>query len=295
MLIIQKLEQLFVRFGDGDARSQVAEYLIDAAPTYDNESLTSVAGATGVSKPSVVRTVQTIGFEGWTDFNRAFSAECLLRRERETGINHSIPFTRGDSLGTVAHNLAQIEAEAVKETQASLDMNEFARAVDWLRNARRILLLGWVNQRMLLETFAYKLIKIGKIVEQPPADYGRCYFGATGVGEGDCAIVVSYSGETGDRPPMSEVPALRAAGAKVVALTGEGDNYLRSHADAVLTILSYERLYKKLAEFSTEASTKYLLDTLYAGVFLGDYDGNLNIRLDRRRSGDDCRGDESHG
>lgn len=100
---------------------------------------------------------------------------------------------------------------------------------------------------------------------------------------GDCAIAASYTGENETRKPMVYLKSLRERGVRVIGLTSEGDNYLRRNADITLTILSREKLYQKIANFSTEASTECLLDMLYAGVFARDYEHNLRYKSDISR------------
>lgn len=290
MLIVQKLERIVTRSDTGDARGAVATYLVEASRVFENETLSSVAEAAGVSRPTVVRVAQDLGFSGWTEFSRAYAAECVLRRERETDVSHSLPFGPSDTPLSAADALARMEAESIRETAAMLDADAFNRAVDSLRHAQHIVLLGNTNQHMLLETFSFKILNISRRVVLPSME---CMAAACqSVGAGDCAVAVSYSGETADRPPMSLLDGLRERGARIIALTGEGDNYLRAHADIVLTILSYENLYHKIAEYSTEASVKYLLDSLYAGLFLGDFEENYDTRLRFRSAFDRARGPE---
>ena len=92
---------------------------------------------------------------------------------------------------------------------------------------------------------------------------------------GDCAIVVSYTGESPERMPMCHLAEFRARGVRVVGVTSEGDNYLRESSDAVLTILGQESLYEKVGPFSSRASTACALDMLYAAIFARDYERNL--------------------
>ena len=50
-------------------------------------------------------------------------------------------------------------------------------------------------------------------------------------------------------------------------------------ADCALRICTREKLYSKIATFSTDASFEYLLDVLYSCVFRRDYDKNLQLKI----------------
>ena len=88
-----------------------------------------------------------------------------------------------------------------------------------------------------------------------------------------CAIIVSYSGET---PILSRViQALKANGIPIIALTNIGENTVSKHADVVLRICTREKLYSKIATFSTDISFEYILDLLYSCIFALNYDQNV--------------------
>lgn len=96
--------------------------------------------------------------------------------------------------------------------------------------------------------------------------------------------MVSYSGESYHRSPMKYLPELNEKGVPVIALTSEGDNYLRDHANVVLSILAQESLYNKIGTFSTEASINTLLDIVYATVFARNYRRNLEFKSSSSRA-----------
>lgn len=134
------------------------------------------------------------------------------------------------------------------------------RAANILARSRKIGLFGVSVNALLLALFQRKCMTIGVDAVQPPqAEFG--IFARTLTAE-DCALMVSYTGESEYRAPMKRIPLLRANGVKIISITGEGDNYLRANSDVNLTILSCESLYAKIGTFSTEESVSCVLDML---------------------------------
>lgn len=143
-------------------------------------------------------------------------------------------------------------------------------------------LFGISVNTLCLQLFQRKLAQIG-IDSILPQQAEMGLFART-LASQDCVVMVSYSGESSHRTPMKYLPELNEKGVPVVALTSEGDNYLRDHADAVLSILAQENLYNKIGTFSTEASINTLLDMLYAMVFARNYRRNLEFKSSSSRA-----------
>ena len=66
-------------------------------------------------------------------------------------------------------------------------------------------------------------------------------------------------------------------------ITSIGDNTLSKNADCILRICTREKLYSKIATFSTDSAITYLLDVLYSCIFALDYDRNLNLKIETGR------------
>ena len=97
-------------------------------------------------------------------------------------------------------------------------------------------------------------------------EYGRLIIDNLPLGKDDVILIHSVSG----RNTVTVDAALRARekGAYVIALTSMGSNPLREMADVVLTLTTRERLYSKVAGFTSELSIKLVLDTLYGCLYV---------------------------
>ena len=98
-------------------------------------------------------------------------------------------------------------------------------------------------------------------------------------------ILISYSGETNYIIDVAEI--LKNMQTPIIAITSIADNNLSKLADVTLRISSREMLLTKIGDFATTASIKYILDTLYAGIFSFDYQKNLDYKIQIAKLVDD--------
>ena len=95
----------------------------------------------------------------------------------------------------------------------------------------------------------------------------------------DCAIMISYSGNSESRVPTSLIPFLKERHIPIIGITSMGDNLIRQHADCTFNISSRENLYNKIASYATEESISVILDVLYSCYFAEDHDNHLQYKL----------------
>ncbi len=65
----------------------------------------------------------------------------------------------------------------------------------------------------------------------------------------------------------------------MIGLSGGGENYMRKMIDCNFTITTKERLYTKIANYSTEESIGYILNVIYSVVFARNYRENKNYKI----------------
>lgn len=125
--------------------------------------------------------------------------------------------------------------------------------------------------------FKHNMSRIKRRVEIS-SNFGDQGFAAALAEKNSCAIVISYSGEN---PSLQDVlQLLKQRNIPIIAITSIGENTLTQYADCVLRICTREKLYSKIANFSTSNSIHYLLNTIYSCIFAQDYDNNLNFRIE---------------
>ena len=276
MNLIQRVEEAAVLYGGG-TRKNIGEFILKEKSHLYRYSIQEIADATYTSKAALVRFAKELGFSGWRAFLKAFVEEQKYQESHYTDIVPNFPFTAQSSRQDIINQICSLQVESILDTADLLDHAPLDEAVDLLKRSRRIGLFGISPNSLLGELFARKMLSIGRVVDIPVQ--GTFGLLASSLGEDDCAIIVSYSGNSGVRETGAILPILQGTGVPIIAITSAGENLLRSAARYTFSISSRERLYSKISTFATENSILYILNVLFSCYFARDYEANLDRKL----------------
>lgn len=280
MYLFQKIEELTSMYHD--ARKNIGEFILNQDIDLTNYSMKEIAQMTYTSKTTLVRFAKTLGFSGWNDFMKAYVKESLYQEKYKFSIDVNQPFQKNDTIDEMLQNIAQLEIETIEKTKDLVDPQVLKQAVDYLLNASRIVVFCANNNIHLASLFKNKMLAIEKNVVV--AQDGDATFWSTLLNEFDCAIIISYSGNNEYRDPECYIQRLKERNVKVIGITSEGDNYIHNHVDCLFTMASQEKLYSKIASFSTEQSVMYILNIIFSYYFMNDYDNNYLKRIHKSRT-----------
>lgn len=244
-------------------------------------SIQEIADATYTSKAALVRFAKELGFSGWRAFLKAFVEEQKYQESHYTDIDPNFPFTAQSSRQDIINQICSLQVESVLDTADLLDHAPLEAAAALLKCSRRVGLFDISPNNLLGELFARKMLSIGRVIDVP----ARGTFGllASALEKTDCAIIISYSGNSGVKETGAILPILQKAEVPIIAITSAGENLLRSAAQYTFSISSRERLYSKISTFATENSILYILNVLFSCYFAQDYETNLNRKLNTSR------------
>lgn len=280
MSLIHKVEEITMEYGGG-ARHSIGTFILEKKSALTRYSLQEIADATYTSKAAVVRFAKALGFSGWKEFLKAFWEEQSYQEQHYTDIDANYPFGADSSRQDIINQLCSLQVESLLDTADLLDGAPLAECAELLLRSRRIAMFGLNPNLTLAELFQRKMLSIGRQVELPSmGDSGLLAHSLTAE---DCAVIISYSGNSIHHGPLSVLPALEERGVPVIALTSVGDNLLRQRADYTLSISSYERLYSKISTFATENSILYILNVLFSCCFAADYQANISRKVGTAR------------
>lgn len=280
MSLIHKVEEITMEYGGG-ARHSIGTFILEKKSALTRYSLQEIADATYTSKAAVVRFAKALGFSGWKEFLKAFWEEQSYQEQHYTDIDANYPFDADSSRQDIINQLCSLQVESLLDTADLLDGAPLAECAELLLHSRRIAMFGLNPNLTLAELFQRKMLSIGRQVELPSmGDSGLLAHSLTAE---DCAVIISYSGNSIHHGPLSVLHALEERGVPVIALTSVGDNLLRQRADYTLSISSYERLYSKISTFATENSILYILNVLFSCCFAADYQANISRKVGTAR------------
>lgn len=195
-----------------------------------------LAQLAGISQSSVVKFAQKLGYKGFPALKLALS-ETLAQPQAEPVVTVHNHILSSDTLKTVGEKLL---AEKQAALRATLDINSEERlhqALDMLRQARRVMLIGIGASGLVAKDFSFKLLKIG-VMAVAEADMHVQLAAVQALDKRDLLLAISFSGERREINLAAE--EAREAGARVLALTSFSPNGLQQRADHCLYTIAEE-------------------------------------------------------
>lgn len=218
--VVARIQSLLPALQPSERR--VAEAFL-ARPDWAIEASSQEIGtAAGVSRATVVRTCQRLGFTGYPQLRVLLARDLGMDRAAGPGV---------DSAPGALREFYRTVADSIDVMTALLDDESVDRAVAILAGARRILVAGNGLSAPVAAEAAMRLSSVGQPADAPP-DHLTQQIQARLLGADDACLIVSGSGATDTSLRVAE--AARAAGAAVVALTSFGRSPLAGLASVTL-------------------------------------------------------------
>lgn len=274
MLLIEEMkkENTFT-----DSQKVIIDYMIDKKQEIEHMTLKELAEDTYTSPASFVRVAKKMGYDGFEQFREAFLSEQRYLDAHFQEIDPNLPFGPKDNYMTIANRLATLIKETIDDSLALVDNRRLKAAVNIIKMADAVHISAISYPLLYARDFQLKMRRIGKRVEITEL-VGEQLYTAPIMGKNDCAIIISYSGETPLNVDMMKL--FKKKQLPIIAITSRGENTIRRNADVVLDVTTREKLYSKIAGYTNEFSMKYILDLLYSCYFSEEYE----LFLDYKRS-----------
>ncbi|EPJ1398549.1 TPA: MurR/RpiR family transcriptional regulator [Yersinia enterocolitica] len=261
MSSLLRIRQLYPTLAQNDRK--LADFLLTNPEQARHLSSQKLAQQTGVSQSAVVKFAQKLGYKGFPALKQALS-EIVAAPEQAVTLHNQILST--DSLKTVGEKLLAEKAAALR---ATLDINSEQRlteALDMLRSARRVILMGLGASGLVAKDLAYKLLKIG-VMAVSETDMHAQLAAVQALDSRDLLLAISFSGERREINLAAE--EAQRCGAKVLALTSFTPNSLQQRADHCLYTISEEPAIRSAA-ISSSTAQYALTDLLFMAMIQQD-------------------------
>lgn len=255
-----------------ESQKSVLEYMYSHPHEIEKMSLKEIAEKSYTSSATLVRLAKNLNYSGFEELREVFMKEEEYMNHSYHSIDANIPFDKNDDYMKIANKLTILSKETVDDTLSLLTYKELSKAVDILLKANQIHLTAISFPLIHGYDFQLKMRKLGKQVEIIDC-LGEQLYAEPIIRSNDCALLISYSGET---PLIRQMLDLyKEKHIPLIAITSIGDSTLRNNADVCLSISTHEKQYSKIAGFSNGTSIQLLLDILYSCVFSKDYEKNF--------------------
>lgn len=259
----------------------IVDYILKEGTNIQNMTVKEIAKATYTVPSTLIRVSKKLNYNGWNDLKEDFIRECEYLESHFLNIDANLPFKNNDTIMSIAGKIATLKKESIEDTLSLISHDDLQKAIQIIKKASCIHLFAVSNNLLITQEFKHNMARIRKDVRIHGLQ-NEVIFDATLANPGSCALIVSYSGETYVLDNIIKV--LKNKNISVIVITSIRDNTLSRKAECVLRICAREKLYSKIATFSTDSAITYLLDVLYSCIFALDYDRNLNLKIETSKS-----------
>ena len=283
MLLIEKLQHLD-HLSSG--QKAVANFLLEQKEAISDMTIKEIASRTYTSPATLIRLARNLGYDGFEHLKNDFLMEESYLNQHFTSIDANFPFQKNENMMSIAGKITTLAKETMSDTLSLIKYQDLTAAISIIENADKIHLSAISFPLIYGRDFQLKMRRIGKYVELTDL-VGEQLFTAPIIQNRDCAIIISYSGET--TIPRDMMTLYKKKGIPIIAITSMGNNFIREHATISLTITTREKLYSKIAGYSSEFSIKLILDILYSCYFRNHYNEFLQQKTELSKSAEPGR------
>lgn len=276
MLIRERLE----RCDFSNSEKAIIDFILDKKTAIKDMTTKDIANATYTSPSTLIRIAHKMNFNGWNELKEAYLKEEDYLQSHFCNVDANYPFQNNDTIMSISSKIATLKKESIDDTLSLITHDDLQKAIQIIRKASSVQLFAVSNNLYISQEFKHNMNRIRKRVDICSTQ-GELVYTACTCDPKSCALVISYSGET---PILKRtVLALKAQNIPVIAVTNIGDNTVARLSDCVLRICTREKLYSKIATFSTDSAITYLLDVIYSCIFALDYDKNKERKIQTSR------------
>ena len=266
------------------SEKEIARYILNHGEDVLSMSAKQLANATYTSPATIVRLCRKLGLDGYNDFKIKYSAELQYDQRTKKRIDVNFPFSVDDDEHGIAENLLLLTNEVISDTYQLINYDELNQFVDLLYHNQNIDIYGSGNSILAALSFQHKMMRIQRNVNVKTIQ-GEQIFMSYNSSPDKIALMISYSGETSDLVRYAKI--LKEKQTPILLITSLGDNQLSRMADHVLHLDSREKIFNKIAPFSSQISMEYVLNLIFSCIFLKDYNENIQNKISYDKKNDD--------
>lgn len=256
---------------------EIANYILCKKEKVLSMSVQDIAKETYTSTSAVVRLCRKISLSGFKEFKIKYSAELQQKVDQINHVDSSFPFNKTDSLREIASKMAYMAKDTVNETLNLLNDSDMLieKATDCILNAEKVGIFCIGDSYIRALGFQSKMAKINKTIlltSVPGEQIGLAYF----LNKNDCAIIISYSGNTPE--VLTTVKCLKSHRVPIITITSNSESKIGRLSSIILKIPQTEGNFR-FGTFSSQLSIEYYLNTLYSYFFVLDYENNKKRKM----------------
>lgn len=142
------------------SEKQVVDYLLEQQRNIQNKTTAEIAAATFSSKSTLVRIAKKLNYSGWTALKADFLNELDYLEKSVSCIDANYPFTKRDSLMTIANKIARLEIESIEDTLSLITHDDLRKVVDMIAKSSEINIFAASNNLLVAQEFSHQMSRI---------------------------------------------------------------------------------------------------------------------------------------
>lgn len=260
------------------SEKEIANYILKNKDKLLTMSVQDLAATTFTSTSAVVRLCRKIQLTGFKEFKIKYSAELQQKTDSYDHIDPDCPFNEDDTIREIAAKMVNLSKESIDETfQLLSDSNMLIeKAADIISNSNRTGMFCIGDSFLRALAFQNRMAKINRTINIPtiPGEQVSMAYYFTNK---DCAIILTYSGETEE--VYQSARWLRRNRVPIITITSNPNSRIGKLSTVVLTIPNKESNIR-FGTFSSQLSIEYYLNTLYSYFFVLDFHRNKKFKAE---------------
>lgn len=253
------------------SEQKAAELILEKEGDILDWTLEQFAQTAGISQPTVIRFTNAVGLKGYKELKRKILEEtCVRKRRFPVADVLDYPISREDQMMDIPAKVIQTNIRLLESARESISNYDFIKAVYALEQAEHISVFAMENSSCTAEDFVTKMTYIGKSAYFNKDGYMQ-QVNAKNLTSSDVAVGISHTGKS--KMTVKALAYAKKAGAVTIAITNFEGAVIDQYADIILRTDSRQYQYGN-AIFSRCAQIS-MVDMLFLGVFLKNYDENL--------------------
>ena len=260
MSVISKIKEMQSELTAKEKK--ISKYILQHLDKIVYMNTYQIADKCKVSQASVVRFAKKLGYSGFPEFKISFGRD-MGRRDVEEKINFIYEdIQETDELDDLIKKIVYANSNIIQDTYSILDTNTVKEAVEIIKNARKIFILGAGYSGIVAKDFHYKLGELGmnSICE---ADYHIQLASISTLNENDVVFVISQGGKTVDIYNLVKEAKKRKV--KIISVTQMSSNPIRDLADIKISTIMEKNNFRSTA-LSSRIAQLTIIDIIYVAL-----------------------------
>ena len=216
-----------------NVEKKIADYILENPEKIVEMTIAQLALSIGVAESSIVRFCRLLDLKGFTQLKINLARNIMP----DTNLIYR-DVCKTDSPEEVVHKVFASSIRVLEDTGRFLDMEEFNKAVELLKNADRIEFYGVYTSSVIARDAYNRLHRIGYPAYAATDPY-EAKISASMLGKGDVAVGISHTGRTRDTIEILELA--KESGASAIAITSSPKSPVTEVADISLVICADEQ------------------------------------------------------